>query len=765
MTFEIGSTVGDYRIVGAIGNGSGGRLFKGRHEVTGRVEALKVLQPDPSHTRESIARFLREIRLQASLDHPNIARVLNAFHGDGQLVMVMEYVEGHSLRELLLQGPLEIATAIDFACQALNALAYAHGLEVSHRDIKPENILITPEGRLKLTDFGLAKIWSGISLTQTSPPLGSLRYMSPEQVHADNSLDGRTDLYSLGVVLYEMVTGRPPFIDDKPFELMKAHAEQLPRPPSELREIPGELNAAILGALQKKPSDRYASAAEFRRALERVPNTSAAVKKPTLRCTARPLCRHWKAALGAAATLAAVLTFSAVAEWPKALQEAVSPPEIPEYLGRIRPPALAYEKIPAAVESEREQPRPAPTRAAAARPTAQQRTQSPTEPQVPNLEQSEAPGPEQPPLELAFLPEIPDPELVPGLPEKAEEVTVPAAASAAPRLLLIDKWPAGDGADGLVFGADSRSLIAYGKQGFRMWDVHSGESVAESHDSGGELTALALSPNRKTLFLGGSDGSVRTWNVAEGRSTAMLGHPSAVTALSVGDDGKVLVVGLDDRNVHVWSSAGDEGHWERSARKRISKRSPVWVAYSSEPELVTAVSTDRQVQVWPLTGGEIRRIQTFPNGATVAAFSPDGAILAAAGRGEVGIWHVSSGQSITSLETGGTEHSLACLESQRCVGVSANGRTLSVWDLISSELLATVGADADIHRLAVSPDGTEVAALSSDGQLYHWRWNETGCEYLARRLNPEEMSRLIEEVADANEDRRGPFRRLLDTIR
>ncbi len=766
MTFETGSTVGDYTIVAHIGNGGGGRLFKGRHKVTGRVEALKVLQPDPAGARESILRFLREIRLQASLDHPHIARVYSAFHLDGHLVMAMEYVEGRSLRELLQQGPLDVPKALDFTLQALDALAYAHAVEVSHRDIKPENILITPEGQLKLTDFGLAKIWSGVSLTQTTPPLGSLRYLSPEQVHASSSVDGRTDLYSLGVVLYEMVTGRPPFTDDKPFELMKAHAETPPRPPVELRDIPGELNGAILGALQKDPAERYGSAQEFRRALERVPLESAPVEKPVRRRPAFGKYWHqWKAALPAVPVIIAIAAISVagIAKLPSRPSEPIPPPKMPSLVTSIRPPAVAYEKSAPAEEERREPPRPAPARSESRRPAREAPPAPAAKPVVLNVEEIPEPAEPQEIAGMISLPEIPEPSLVPITPPELPGAS--AATADEPILNLSRQWVAKPGADGILFSDDASRLAVYSDDGFQLLDSASGELLTELQLPDGNLTALALSPDSKMLVLGSADGSVRTWDIAAGRSTAMLGHPSGVTSLSLSDDGKVLAVGLRDRNVQVWTSTGDSSRWQRAASRRIARQTPSSVAFSSEAELVTAASPDRQVQVWNPAGDELHRIQTLADGVSAVAFSTNGSVLAAAGQGQMGLWHVYSGQRIKGVSTGGDRFAITCLKTGRCLGVAVDGGAVSVWDLIESEKLAAVEADHPIRAIALSKDGSQVVAFDEANQLYQWKWNAAGRQDLARKLEPGEMSQLIEEVAGSTDKNRNPFRRLIDVVR
>ncbi len=280
MTFQAGQTVGAYKIVELIGAGGAGQVFKVEHVVTRRIEAMKILSGRQT-APEQAPRFLREIQVQASLSHPNIASVHNAFWEGEELVMVMELVEGEPLKRILERGGLPLTAALDYARQALAALEYAHAHQVTHRDITPGNILITAEGRVKLTDFGLAKSPTDLRLTQTGAVLGSLYYMSPEQVRAEPGVDSRADIYSLGAVLYEMAAGVKPFYGDSAFALMSAQVGSEPlSPASILAEIPPGLSEIILKALAKDPAQRFQSAGEFRAALESV-RPAPAKKKPS----------------------------------------------------------------------------------------------------------------------------------------------------------------------------------------------------------------------------------------------------------------------------------------------------------------------------------------------------------------------------------------------------------------------------------------------------------------------------------------------------
>lgn len=275
MSEELTRRVGEYEIVDVLGSGGMGRVFKVRNVICDRIEAMKVLLPNLAGQPELADRFRREIKLLAILDHPNIAALRTALSWDNRLVMIMEYVEGTTLATRLKQGPLSVAEAAGYAQQVLGALAYAHARQIIHRDIKPENIMITPQGTVKLMDFGIARSADDLALTATGTTLGSLYYMSPEQIKGD-AVDERSDLYSLGVTLYEMVTGERPFKADSNYSMMDAHVQKQPMPPVFLRtDLPSELNEIILLALAKDPANRFQSADAFRAALQNLTSTSA----------------------------------------------------------------------------------------------------------------------------------------------------------------------------------------------------------------------------------------------------------------------------------------------------------------------------------------------------------------------------------------------------------------------------------------------------------------------------------------------------------
>ena len=271
MTDDVtGARKGDYLILGTLGAGGMGKVYKVRNTLSDRVEAMKVLLPDLSEQQELADRFLREIKVLASLHHPNIAELRTALTIGNQLVMIMEYVEGTTLASRLQQGDVRYADALVYFDQVLAALACAHSQRIVHRDIKPANIMLAPFGVVKLMDFGIARSGNDMGLTMTGTTLGSVAYMSPEQVRCE-PLDGRSDLYSVGVSLYETITGQRPYVSDNNFEVMQAHLQVPPTAPIELKpDIPPGLNQLILMAMAKNPAQRFQTADAMRGALRSV---------------------------------------------------------------------------------------------------------------------------------------------------------------------------------------------------------------------------------------------------------------------------------------------------------------------------------------------------------------------------------------------------------------------------------------------------------------------------------------------------------------
>ena len=288
MSDNASQRIGDYEIISELGHGGMGRVYKVRNVLTDRIEAMKVILPDLAGRQDFVARFMREIKTLASLDHPNIAALRTAFTAGDQFAMVMEYVDGVTLADILARGPMSAADTLNYIDQVLSALSYAHARHVIHRDIKPGNMMLTPQGVVKLMDFGLARSADEVGLTVTGSTLGSLDYSSPEQVQAQPT-DERSDIYSVGVSLYQMVTGKRMFGVTSSFSIMQAQVKETPRPPIEVvPTIPKALSDAIMIAVSKDPAQRFQSADAFRTALSHVTVADASAPAAAVPSTPNP---------------------------------------------------------------------------------------------------------------------------------------------------------------------------------------------------------------------------------------------------------------------------------------------------------------------------------------------------------------------------------------------------------------------------------------------------------------------------------------------
>jgi serine/threonine-protein kinase len=261
---------GRYRIVRKLGTGGMANVYLAEDQELGRRVAIKILNDRHSVDDQFVERFRREAKSAAALSHPNIVSIYDRGEAEGTYYIAMEHLDGRTLKELIkARGPAPPHIVVDYGRQMLSALRFAHRNGIVHRDMKPHNMLVDAEGRVKVTDFGIARA-GATQMTEAGSIVGTAQYLSPEQARG-SAVDQRSDLYSLGIVLYELLTGTVPFSGDTPVEIAMKHLSETPEPPSRRQPgVPHELDLVVMRALAKDPDDRYQSAEEMERDLDRI---------------------------------------------------------------------------------------------------------------------------------------------------------------------------------------------------------------------------------------------------------------------------------------------------------------------------------------------------------------------------------------------------------------------------------------------------------------------------------------------------------------
>ncbi len=710
-------SLGDFRLLREVGRGGMGVVYEAEQLSLGRRVALKVLPLAAMLDERQLARFKHEAQAAALLKHPGIVNVYCVGVERGVHFYAMELIEGQSLAEIIADlrhvdssglplrpgegrgecpvgpdtvaaaadstvreplGPRQFRRAAELGIQAAQALEYAHQRGVIHRDIKPSNLLVDAAGRLWVADFGLAQIAGGHELTMTGDLVGTLRYMSPEQARGERLLDQRTDVYSLGATLFELLTGQPAFAATDRQRLLRQILETEPHFPRELESrIPVDLETIVLKCLSKAPADRYDTAQALADDLERFVEQKPIHARPLGRLArAWRWCRRTPAMAGLGAAVFCLALLVSVASPLVALRErghrqqaeaTTKQARWQQYLSDMHAAMAAWDdadvgRVMALLERHRPQPG----------------------------------EPDQRGFEWYYLWKQCQPGLTtPTIHADAPLSTITVASNG-------QQLATGDGNGRvMLWDAEQRRLL----------------KVLAGHDPTW-LWALAVSADGRTIASAGNDNTARLWDIASGKILHVFaGHRDRILQLSISPDGRFLATASADRTAKIWNIATGAEQVMLKAESFVT--SVCWL----DNETVLTVSRDGAIRTWNArTGDPLRVLARLPLVPFRSVLSHDRTKLAVAGADyAVRLFDTRDGRLLDALAAHrGRVFGLAFSADDALLATSGEDRQIVVWSLATMEALNVLrGNSENVTGLAFLPDG-RLAASSWDGSLKTW---------------------------------------------